>query len=70
MSRTSNTIAEPCRAAPPGSWLSRLAQDLAARVRSLWVAYWDYQARRATALMLEALDDRMLRDIGLRRSEI
>jgi uncharacterized protein YjiS (DUF1127 family) len=70
MSRTSNTLAEPSRAGPPGSWASQLGQDLAVRARSVWSSYWDYQARRATALMLEALDDRMLKDIGLRRSEI
>lgn len=36
----------------------------------LWNAYWDQQARRATAMILHALDDRTLADIGLRRSEI
>jgi uncharacterized protein YjiS (DUF1127 family) len=70
MSRTSNPVAGPCRTAPSGFWLSQLAQDIAAHARGLWATYWDYQARRATVLMLEALDDRMLRDIGLRRSEI
>jgi uncharacterized protein YjiS (DUF1127 family) len=70
MSRTSTTLTEPCRGVPPGSWASQLGQGLAARARSLWAGYWDYQARRATALMLEDLDDRMLKDIGLRRSEI
>ncbi len=54
----------------PASRFSLLAQDLAARARGLWEAYWDYQARRATVLTLEALDDRTLKDIGLSRSQI
>jgi uncharacterized protein YjiS (DUF1127 family) len=36
----------------------------------LWNAYWDRQARRATAVMLYALSDRTLADIGVDRSEI
>jgi len=36
----------------------------------LWNTYWDYQARRATAVILYALDDRVLADIGVDRSEI
>jgi uncharacterized protein YjiS (DUF1127 family) len=39
-------------------------------VRQLWRAYWDYQARRATIMLLYALDDRALTDIGFKRSEI
>ena len=31
----------------------------------LWNAYWDHQARRATAVMLYALSDRTLADIGV-----
>jgi uncharacterized protein YjiS (DUF1127 family) len=50
--------------------LAALAHDLAARVRDQWRAYWDYQSRRTTALILEALDDRVLKDIGLSRSQI
>ena len=38
--------------------------------RRLWRAFWDYQARRATAMILHALDERALADIGLQRSEI
>ncbi len=38
--------------------------------RRLWHAYWDHQARRATAMILQALDDRALADIGFQRSEI
>lgn len=39
-------------------------------VRQLWRAYWDYQARRATIMLLHALDERALADIGFKRSEI
>jgi uncharacterized protein YjiS (DUF1127 family) len=38
--------------------------------RRLWHTYWDHQARRATAMILQALDDRALADIGFQRSEI
>jgi uncharacterized protein YjiS (DUF1127 family) len=50
--------------------ISALAQKLRARAKSLWGACWDWQARRAAELMLEALDDRALEDIGLTRSQI
>ena len=53
-----------------GGVVAALAQDVAVRARGLWDAYWDYQARRATVLMLEKLDDRILKDIGLTRSQI
>ena len=46
---------------------SRRAKQLLLR---LWNAYWDHQARRATAVMLYALSDRTLADIGVDRSEI
>jgi hypothetical protein len=36
----------------------------------MWQAYWRYQTRRAAVLVLQALDDRTLKDIGLSRSEI
>ena len=52
------------------SYLAPVRHNLAVGARRLWDAYWDNQARRATALMLEALDDRTLKDIGLSRHEI
>jgi len=36
----------------------------------LWSAYWDRQARRATAVMLHVLSDRTLADIGACRDAI
>lgn len=42
----------------------------AAATRRLWRAYWDRQARRATAVMLHALNDRVLEDLGICRDEI
>jgi uncharacterized protein YjiS (DUF1127 family) len=36
----------------------------------VWRAYWERRARRATVLILNSLDERTLRDIGLARSEI
>jgi uncharacterized protein YjiS (DUF1127 family) len=38
--------------------------------RRLWRAFWDHQARQATAMILHALDDRTLADMGLQRGEI
>jgi len=49
---------------------STLLQGIVAWAHRLWVGYWDHQVRRATVLMLESLDDRALKDIGLARSEI
>jgi len=36
----------------------------------LWNAYWDRQARRATAVMLHVLSDRTLEDIGVDPSAV
>ena len=41
-----------------------------ARLRRLWRGYWDRQARRAIAVMLHALDDRTLADLGINRDEV
>ena len=43
---------------------------IARATRQLWHAYWDRQARQATIMLLYALDDRALADIGFKRSEI
>lgn len=53
-----------------GSCLLRLVQRAAQALQRLWRAYWQYQTRRAAVVMLQALDDRTLADIGLSRSEI
>jgi uncharacterized protein YjiS (DUF1127 family) len=42
----------------------------AAGLRRLWRGYWDRQARRAIAVMLHALDDRTLADLGVNRDEV
>jgi uncharacterized protein YjiS (DUF1127 family) len=39
-------------------------------VRRWWRAYWDRRARKATILILRALDRRTLADIGIDPSEI
>lgn len=71
MGTSTNSLAEPGTATLTfASPLVSLAQHLAARGSCLWTAYWDYHLRRATVRMLQALDDRTLRDIGLVRSEI
>ena len=43
---------------------------LRSRLRRLWSAYWQYKAQRAAVVVLPMLDDRMLRDIGLTRSDV
>jgi uncharacterized protein YjiS (DUF1127 family) len=42
----------------------------AARLRRLWRGYRDRQVRRAVAVMLHALDDRTLADLGINRDEV
>ncbi len=39
-------------------------------VRTWWLAYWEWRARKATILILHALDRRTLNDIGIDPSEI
>jgi uncharacterized protein YjiS (DUF1127 family) len=39
-------------------------------LRGWWDAYWQRRAKRATVFMLQGLDDRVLSDIGIDRSEI
>jgi len=38
--------------------------------RTAWRRYWMQRAQRATVLILQSLDDRTLRDIGISPSEI
>lgn len=42
----------------------------ASMLKTWWDAFWSHRAHRATVMMLRALDDRSLHDIGLDRSEI
>ena len=42
----------------------------AACIRRLWRGYCDRQARRAIAVLLHALDDRTLADLGINRDEV
>jgi uncharacterized protein YjiS (DUF1127 family) len=39
-------------------------------LQSAWRAYWRRRAERATQFILQSLDDRTLKDIGIDRSEI
>ncbi len=45
-------------------------RPLAQLVQRTWAAYWDWQGRRATVLILQSLDARALKDIGINPSEI
>jgi uncharacterized protein YjiS (DUF1127 family) len=44
--------------------------QLMAKVQSWWLAYLHWRIEREAMLQLEALNDRELQDIGLRRCEI
>jgi uncharacterized protein YjiS (DUF1127 family) len=44
--------------------------QLIARLQSWWVAYLEWRIQREAMLQLEALSDRELHDIGVRRCEI
>jgi uncharacterized protein YjiS (DUF1127 family) len=44
--------------------------QLIARLQSWWLAFLDWRIQREAMLQLEALNDRELQDIGLRRCEI
>jgi uncharacterized protein YjiS (DUF1127 family) len=53
--------------------LSLQSQSSAGLAQSLWTRwedYWTRRAKRATVDLLRGLDDRVLHDIGIDRSEI
>jgi uncharacterized protein YjiS (DUF1127 family) len=73
MSNSPRILAEPGNTIHPRSASTLLHSKnrrLAALASTLWAAYRDYQSWRATERMLQELDDRTLKDIGLTRSEI
>jgi uncharacterized protein YjiS (DUF1127 family) len=57
---------------PLGQFAERqpLGRKVADLTRQAWSGYWTRRAERATAAILQSLDDRTLKDIGLDRSEI
>lgn len=71
MNSVSNAlVARDAGSLPVKYWFRSFADRIGGIVRRAWRAYWDYQARRATMMLLQALDDRELADIGFRRNEI
>jgi uncharacterized protein YjiS (DUF1127 family) len=54
----------------PNQLTNQLIGQLMASLQSWWLAFLDWRIQRAAILQLEALSDRELRDIGLRRGEI
>ena len=47
-----------------------LATRAGSRIAKAWRAYWHRRAKRVTVELLQSLDDRTLRDIGVGRNEI
>lgn len=47
-----------------------LGRRIRSAFRGAWRAYWRHRAERATLFMLQSLDERTLKDIGIDRSEI
>jgi uncharacterized protein YjiS (DUF1127 family) len=50
--------------------LAGLGQRLSDTGKGLWRAYWRRRSERATIALLHALQDNVLHDIGIDRSEI
>jgi uncharacterized protein YjiS (DUF1127 family) len=50
--------------------IERAKSERAAAIRNLFRRLWDWMKRRAAIAELQKYDDRMLRDIGIHRSEI
>lgn len=67
MSTISTGIASPVLT--PSPWMTA-GMELLAWMRSRMAAYRGWRERRAAAAGLGALDDHLLRDIGIDRSEI
>jgi hypothetical protein len=50
--------------------ISTHTRRLHSRLRQWWIAYWQNKARRAAVVMLPMLDNRMLQDMRLTRSDV
>jgi uncharacterized protein YjiS (DUF1127 family) len=71
MSNNSHTLA------PAHSWLGNLGESPIAFRRTvtdsivgMWRRYWVRRTQHATMRLLQSLDDRTLKDIGISRDEI
>jgi uncharacterized protein YjiS (DUF1127 family) len=63
----------PCAEYLPGTFTPRSAslwRRIGCAFQNAWRAYWRRRTERATLFMLQSLDDRTLKDIGIDRSEI
>ncbi|MGN6748625.1 MAG: DUF1127 domain-containing protein [Xanthobacteraceae bacterium] len=60
----------PARLQSVATRTNPLADQFIARLQSWWVAYLGWRLEREATLQLEAMSDRDLHDIGLRRCEI
>lgn len=70
MSNSTGVLEQPSAAGAVADNTLSLAERLAIAVRRLWNGYWSDRLARAAVLMLHALDDRQLEDIGVARGEI
>ena len=56
--------------APTLAPLAGAVHQAAVGIERMWATYWTGRTQRATVLMLQSLDSRTLKDIGIDRSEI
>jgi uncharacterized protein YjiS (DUF1127 family) len=60
----------PCSEHLTTSRAARLAGRIRCSLSTVWRNYWRRRVDRAAIFMLQSLDNRMLKDIGIDRSEI
>jgi uncharacterized protein YjiS (DUF1127 family) len=58
----------PRRFSTPGA--ECLEGRIRCTLRAMWRGYWQRRVTRATVFMLQSLDDRALKDLGIDRTEI
>ena len=68
MSNTHAISATPSISARPAA--QGIGQAIGLILKRGWEAYWRRRAKRTAVMMLHALDDHCLHDIGVDRSEI
>ena len=55
---------------PPETRATPLLHAAVGLAGTAWKSYWDWRARRATLRLLQSLDDRMLKDLGMTKDSL